>query len=141
MKKIELTEWYDARIDVVWKALTDKDEMKKWYFDLEEFIPEVGFEFQFEGTGHTGEKYMHLCKIIEVVEGKRLSYSWKYDRFEGDSLVAFDLTEEGGKTKLVLTHSGVSTFPQDNPDFDASSFGEGWQMLMQKYLREYLQGL
>jgi uncharacterized protein YndB with AHSA1/START domain len=31
----------------VWKALVDVEEMRQWYFDLKEFKPEVGFEFDF----------------------------------------------------------------------------------------------
>ena len=38
---------YNAPIHNVWRALTNRDEMKKWYFDLAEFKAEVGFEFQF----------------------------------------------------------------------------------------------
>ena len=37
----------DATPAKVWKALTDKDKMRQWYFDLKEFKPEVGFEFSF----------------------------------------------------------------------------------------------
>ncbi len=33
---------YNAPISKVWKAITDKEEMKEWYFDLAEFKPEVG---------------------------------------------------------------------------------------------------
>ena len=39
----------DATPAKVWKAITDKDEMKQWYFDLKDFKAEVGFEFQFLG--------------------------------------------------------------------------------------------
>jgi len=28
---------YNTTVEKVWKAITDKDEMKHWYFDLEEF--------------------------------------------------------------------------------------------------------
>jgi len=38
---------FDAPVAKVWKAITDKDAMKQWYFDLPEFKAEVGFEFQF----------------------------------------------------------------------------------------------
>lgn len=117
---------YDAPISKVWKALTDKDEMKQWYFDLAEFKPETGFEFQFYGEGHKGEKYLHLCKISEVVPGKKLTYSWRYDGYEGNSYVTFELFEEGDKTRLKLTHEGLETFPQNNPDFAKESFAEGW---------------
>ncbi len=37
----------DAPVAKVWKALTDVDQMREWYFDLKEFKPEIGFEFEF----------------------------------------------------------------------------------------------
>ena len=37
----------NAPVEKVWKALTDKDQMKKWYFDLPAFKAEKGFEFEF----------------------------------------------------------------------------------------------
>ena len=40
---------YNAPVERVWKAITDMDQMKQWYFDFEEFKPEKGFEFQFYG--------------------------------------------------------------------------------------------
>ena len=33
---------FNAPVDQVWKALTDVDEMRQWYFDLKEFKPDVG---------------------------------------------------------------------------------------------------
>jgi uncharacterized protein YndB with AHSA1/START domain len=82
---------YNASAEKVWNAITDKDEMKKWYFDLAEFKPEPGFEFQFYGEGKQGEKFLHLCKVIEVIPKKKLTYSWRYDGYEGDSFVTFEL--------------------------------------------------
>ena len=38
---------FNAPVARVWKALTDVEEMRHWYFDLKEFKPEVGFEFEF----------------------------------------------------------------------------------------------
>ena len=40
---------YNTSIDKVWNALTIKEEMKYWYFNLPEFYAEEGFEFQFYG--------------------------------------------------------------------------------------------
>jgi len=34
---IVLERIFNATTSKVWKALTDKNEMKNWYFDLEEF--------------------------------------------------------------------------------------------------------
>jgi hypothetical protein len=30
----------------------------------------VGFEFQFTGEGKDGEKYIHLCKVMDVIKEK-----------------------------------------------------------------------
>ena len=127
----------DAPVERVWKALTDKSQMKEWYFDLKEFKPEVGFEFQFEG-GAEDRIYTHLCQVTEVVPGKKLTYSWRYDGYEGNSFVSFELFPEGEKTRLRLTHTGLETFPA-NPDFRKENFAAGWTDLIGRSLPEYLQ--
>jgi len=32
----------DASPERIWKAITDREQMKQWYFDIAEFKPEVG---------------------------------------------------------------------------------------------------
>ncbi|HQW02016.1 MAG TPA: SRPBCC domain-containing protein, partial [Saprospiraceae bacterium] len=39
----------NAPIDRVWQAITNKSQMKQWYFDLADFKAEVGFQFEFIG--------------------------------------------------------------------------------------------
>src|SRR5207247_8310720 len=102
---------FSAPIARVWKALTDVEEMRRWYFDLKEFKPEVGFEFEFT-VEHEGVKYCHLCKITEVIPQKKLAYTWRYKGHEGDSLVAFELFAYGDKTRRTLTHTRMSTIPR-----------------------------
>ncbi len=128
----------DAPAEVIWKALTDKNEMKLWYFDLKEFKPEVGFEFQFLG-GSEKKQYLHLCKVVEVIVRKKLSYSWRYEGYEGMSIVTFELFEEMGKTRVRLTHSGVETFPKNEPDFARTSFEEGWTYIIGTSLQGYAE--
>ncbi|HWC55033.1 MAG TPA: SRPBCC domain-containing protein [Chitinophagaceae bacterium] len=131
---------YNAPVDKIWKALTDKDEMKKWYFDLKEFKPEVGFEFQFYGEGKQGEKFLHLCKITDVIQNKKLRYSWRYEGYEGISFVTFDLFAEGETTRLKLTHEGLESFPKTaNNDFAKENFAEGWTYITGISLKEYLE--
>ena len=131
---------YNAPIEKVWNAITDKDEMKKWYFDLAEFKPEPGFEFQFYGEGKQGEKFLHLCKVIEVIPKKKLTHSWRYDGYEGDSFVTFELFPEGDKTRLKLTHTGLDTFPSaKDPNFARESFAAGWTDIIGRSLREFVE--
>ena len=80
----------------------------------------------------------HLCKVTEVVPGKKLAYSWRYDGYPGDSLVTFELFETGEKTRLKLTHAGLETFAHLNPDFAVSNFVEGWTHILGTSLKEFL---
>src|SRR6478735_113884 len=126
---------YDAKITKVWKAITDKNQMKEWYFDLEEFKAEPGFEFSFYG-GKDGKQYLHKCKVVEANPVTKLSYTWSYDGYPGSSLVTFELAElPGTKTKLTLTHSGLDSFPKNEPDFATANFSEGWTHITGTSLR------
>ncbi len=129
---------YTASIEKVWKAITDKDDMKQWYFDIAEFEPEVGFEFQFT-AGPKERPYLHLCKITEVLAGKRITYSWRYSGYEGISYVTFDLFPEGDQTRLRLTHAGLETFPKSNPDFVKEAFVEGWTSIVEQSLKDFVE--
>jgi len=130
---------YDAPVEKVWKALTDKNDMKKWYFDIAEFEPVIGFEFTFTGRNEKNDKtYIHLCRIEEVVVNRKLSYSWRYEGHEGISRVTFELNQENGKTRLKLIHEGIETFP-DSPDFAKSNFEGGWSYLIGKSLMEFVE--
>jgi uncharacterized protein YndB with AHSA1/START domain len=128
---------YQAPVEKVWKALTDKNDMKKWYFDIAEFKPEVGFEFGFEGRNED-TVYHHRCKIIEVVQFKKLRYSWQYQGHVGYSVVTFELFDEGGKTRLKLTHEGIESFPS-TPDFKKQNFVDGWNHIIGRSLPEFLE--
>ena len=129
---------FNAHTEKVWKAITDKDEMKQWYFDIKEFKPKVGFEFEFYGENE-GRKYVHLCKITEVIAGKKIAYSWQYDGYEGISYVTFELIAEGEKTRLKLMHEGLETFPLSNPDFAKENFVAGWTQVIGSSLKEFLE--
>jgi uncharacterized protein YndB with AHSA1/START domain len=129
----------NATASKVWKAITDKDEMKKWYFDLKEFKPVVGFEFRFMGGPDKDNQYLHICEITEAEENKKLAYSWRYDGYPGKSFVTFELFEEGKKTKIKLTHRGLETFGTDNPHFAKENFVAGWEAIICTSLKNYFE--
>jgi uncharacterized protein YndB with AHSA1/START domain len=129
---------FNAPAEKVWKAITDKDQMKQWYFDLPDFKPEVGCTFRFSGGKTT--IYWHVCEITEVIKGKKLTYSWRYEGYEGISVVTFELFPEGNKTKLKLTHAGLENFAaNNNPDLDKKNFATGWNKIIGESLKNYLE--
>jgi len=129
---------FNAPAARVWKALTDANEMRIWYFDLKEFRPEPGFEFEFS-VEHKGVNYHHLCKVSEVIPQKKIAYTWRYEGEPGDSLVTFELFAEGDKTRLKLTHEGIETFPK-TPAFARENFQTGWTSIASELQRFVEQG-
>jgi uncharacterized protein YndB with AHSA1/START domain len=137
VESIILERTLDAPLERVWTALTDVDEMREWYFDLKEFKPEIGFEFEFV-VEHDGNNYHHLCRISEVIPQKKIAYTWRYKGQPGNSLVTFELLPEGGKTRLKLTHSGIGTFPK-TPAYAQKNFEAGWTQLIGSDLKQFVE--
>jgi uncharacterized protein YndB with AHSA1/START domain len=128
---------YQAPIATVWQALTHKEAIREWSFDVDGFEPKVGFEFQFT-AGKDEIKYPHRCRVTDVIPGKKLAYTWRYEGYEGDSLVTFELFDEGAATKLRLTHEGLETLPK-TPPFARSEFERGWTYLIGSSLKEFVE--
>jgi uncharacterized protein YndB with AHSA1/START domain len=127
---------FNAPIAQVWKAITNRDDMKKWYFDLAEFKPEVGFQFRFV-VEHEGTSFDHRCKVTEVIPQKKLVHTWRYEGQPGDSVVTWELFPEGEKTRLKLTHTGLETFPA-LPAYARKNFEAGWTSLVGTELPNFL---
>ena len=89
----------------IWSALTDPDEMKEWYFDIPDFRAEVGFQFQFSAGEGQDKSYVHLCEVLEVVPETKLSYSWRYEGYGGNSILTFELTPVSTN---VIVHGSAS---------------------------------
>ncbi|WP_143306566.1 SRPBCC family protein [Chitinophaga vietnamensis] len=131
---------YHVPVSKVWQAITDNAQMKQWYFQIADFKAEVGFEFEFT-AGDKNKQYVHHCKVTEVVPGQKLSYTWRYRDYPGDSLVTFELFPEGNGTRLKLSHYGLESFPgATDPAFAPTSFNEGWNSILGVSLKKFLEG-
>lgn len=135
---VVIEETFNAPVEKVWQALTENDQMKQWYFNLDDFKAEKGFRFTFPGQGHKGEQYIHLCEVTIAEPPTKLQYTWQYKDYEGYSTVTFELFEQGAQTRLKLTHEGLESFPK-HPDFARDSFNGGWTHLMTISLKEFLE--
>ena len=127
----------NAPVARVWRALTDVEQMRQWYFDLEEFEPKVGFEFKF-AVEHEGNTYRHICRVTEATPEKKIAYTWRYEDLPGDSLVTFELFDEGGKTRIQVTHTGIETFPK-TPAYARKNFEAGWTQLVGTELKQFVE--
>ncbi len=129
---------YPATLQQVWDAITNPVKMNQWYFEMKGFKAVKGTEFSFD-CPHEDTVFRHLCEVTEVVPQQKIAYTWRYADYPGNSEVSWELFPEAGGTRLVLTHSGLESFPQDHPSFVRSSFMEGWDHFVNKQLPAFLE--
>ncbi len=131
-------EKYAVSVEKLWQAITDPTQLKQWYFDIDNFKATTGHKFTFIG-GDDKRSYLHRCIITEVVENEKLSYSWRYEGFEGNSIVTWEIFDEGDSSRLKLTHTGLETLTAANPDFLRSNFVAGWNHILGTSLKSFLE--
>lgn len=138
---IIVEEIFMVSIEKVWGAITELDQMKKWFFkQIESFKAEEGFETQFV-VEVEDRKFTHLWKLTEVIPNQKIKYNWRYKEYTGDSFVTFDLSKGPNYVKLRLIAEVVSSFPSDIPEFKRESGIAGWEYFIKKSLKLYLMSI
>lgn len=129
----------NAPAERIWNALTNKIEMKSWYFDIPDFELKKGHLFNFYEPG--GEnKYHHQCEIIEIVPHKKLKHTWSYPDFSDlKTVVTWELLSGEKGTVVKLTHEGIENFKDLGEGFSRENFTGGWNTIIGQSLKEYLE--
>ncbi|SHE77158.1 SRPBCC family protein [Chryseobacterium takakiae] len=129
----------NASAEKIWKALTDINEMKIWYFDIPDFIPEEGAVFNFYEPGDE-KKYHHQAEILEIIPEKKLKHTWFYPEFSDQkTIVTWELEPQGESTWIRLTHENIDGFNDLGENFSEKAFKEGWTQLTEQSLKRYLE--
>jgi uncharacterized protein YndB with AHSA1/START domain len=130
---------FEASVATVWRSITEIGLMKQWYFEnIPEFRAEVGFETQFNVRSQDRD-FLHMWEVTEVVPLKRVAYDWRFDGYQGDSSVVFELFKEGDLTLLRVTVCVRESFPQDVPEFTRESCVAGWEYFIGQRLKRFLE--
>lgn len=91
-------------LGTVFKALTDADELRRWFPTRVESDPRPGGKYKFAWEfANASENGSQEGEYVEVVQNERLSYTWSADSIL--TLVTFVLDETNGETKVELEHS------------------------------------
>lgn len=129
----------NAPVEKVWSALTDKPQMKEWYFDIPDFELGMHNEFNFYEPGEE-QKFHHHGEILEIIPQSKLKHSWSYPEFSKErTLVKWELQPDGDGTLVTLTHKGLENFDHLGQDFSHNSFEEGWKGIVGKSLKDYVE--
>ncbi len=138
---LHLEKIYNAPINIVWKAISDKTEMKKWYFDFSEgFKLEAGSEFDWYGGPPDGKQWHHRGKMLEIIDGKKLVHTWEYPGYTGTSTIIWELVAiDKSTTKLLFTQRFDVPFDPKEEALRRENFVEGWNNIININLVEFLE--
>jgi uncharacterized protein YndB with AHSA1/START domain len=128
-----------APIEVVWRIMTEPDQIKQW------FSPEAELEGRPGGEGRlkfeSGDEYYLQVEAFEPPH--RFAYRWMHDkgtkaRPENSMLVEFTLRSEADGTRLRVVESGFETvdWAQEVKTKYADDHSRGWQHFLER-LRDH----
>jgi uncharacterized protein YndB with AHSA1/START domain len=136
----------DAPIEDVWKAITEAEEITRWFSEEARVTPGVGGSYWVSwGEGQSGDSRIEVWEPgrrlrvrnlpWEAKEG--LSSQYNEDAASATAIIQeYTLETRGGKTILRVVDSGMP----DSPEWDGMYDGKtrGWEMFFYA-LRHYLQ--
>jgi len=112
----------------LWRALTEPALLTQWLLS-NDFLPEIGREFQFKNEPVGGWDGVIDCKVLALDPLQRLAYSWR--AFGHESTVEFTLTPADGGTHLRMEHSGFRA----NQEAAYRGAQYGWQRFIENLER------
>jgi uncharacterized protein YndB with AHSA1/START domain len=127
----------DAPVEVVWRTITEPDQISQWFADKVELEVKPGAR-GYMGFGEQGGPV-----IVETVDPPtRFSFRWNHPAGEepvtGNSLlVEFILAGEGQHTRLRVVESGLNALPWSDVDKQryAKEHNGGWGEFLDRLAR------
>jgi len=128
----------DAPVEVVWRTITEPEQISQWFADRVDLVVEPGAH-GYMGFGDQGGPV-----VVETVERpNRFSFRWNFPLdekpVEGNSiLVEFTLTSVGDdRTQLRVTESGheLREWPQAEKQRYADEHQEGWGKFLDRLVK------
>ncbi len=129
----------DAPVDVVWRVVTEPEQIRQWFTDQAEIELRVG------GTGRlrfsSGDSYELQIEAVEPP--RRFAFRWvqpagSVARADNSMLVEFILQPEAGSTRLRVVESGFGSidWSDEQKQRYAEDHTRGWQVILER-LREH----
>lgn len=97
------------QVAAVFQALTDPDEIAKWFADDANVDPREGGRFELLDEG-----FWSKGRVLKLEENKRLSFTWALpeEGVMGPTRVEYMLEPRGQATQLSVMHSGFGSGPE-----------------------------
>jgi uncharacterized protein YndB with AHSA1/START domain len=135
-----------APIEAVWKALTDAEELTRWFVDRAEVTPGVGGSYWIawgEGENEQGGSKMieiweppHRLRLVPGPPQGDASAAGENQAVAAPLVDEYTLEARGNRTVLRLVFSGVPDTPEWDGFYDSTN--HGWKLFF-RGLRHYLE--
>jgi uncharacterized protein YndB with AHSA1/START domain len=135
-RTIECDVLIDAPTDVVWRTITEPDQIIQWFADRVQLDLQSGGAgtLVFEGHACTAQATVAPLVVVAVDPPRRFSFRWGHPEGEapgpGNSLlVEFSLSAEGDdRTRLQVVETGLDAigWPEDEKARYVESHRGGW---------------
>jgi uncharacterized protein YndB with AHSA1/START domain len=131
---IEREVFISAPPDVVWRTITEPDQIVQWFSDEADVELKAGYEGALTFTDRGSKEPTVVQLTVEAFEPARsFSYRWTYEPGvvpgEGNSvLVEFFLIAENGGTRLRVVESGLEAldWSQEQKEEYEADHNRGW---------------
>jgi uncharacterized protein YndB with AHSA1/START domain len=133
---LEIKRHIKAPRDRVYAAWTDPEQLKEWWgpesVRTRNFVADVrvGGKYRWDLTNPEGEEMTVFGEYRELVPGKKIVFTWKWDDDENwenhISLVTVELSDRDGDTELRLIHEKLPS------DESRDRHSEGWNSVLDR---------
>ena len=133
---LAIKRFINAPRERVHRAWTDPTELKRWFgpenvrtINLAADV-RVGEKYRWDLLKEDGEEWACLGEYRELVPGKKVVFTWRWDddeNWEGhNSIVTVELSDRDGGTELKLTHEQLPS--EESRD----RHNEGWNSVLDR---------
>ena len=127
----------DAPVEVVWRTITEPEQIRQWFADRVELELEPG------GRGVMGFEDRAFPLVVEAVEPPiRFTFRWNHPAYEepaagNSTLVEFTLVGDGERTRLRVVEGALEllAWPVADKERFADEHRGGWAMFMDRLAR------
>jgi uncharacterized protein YndB with AHSA1/START domain len=140
---LRIKRFINAPRDRVYAAWTDSGQLKQWWgpegVRTQSLVADarVGGKYRWDLINQEGEEMSVFGEYRELVPGKKIVFTWKWDDDDvwenRDSIVTVELSDRDGGTELLLKHEQLPSEESRNRHND------GWNSVLDR-LEKFFNG-